>query len=656
MDVVTLSSARADAKRRYTQKRTQQIDLREWAEDGSIPNDRDGDSFPLMTQVINDLSALYLTDEVIRMCVVPAGGYESSNRLSPATVPGGFGIKGEGRTNTTFYTPANKSWFGMDRGDEIWTGPDFVWSDMIFEDLTVDGSEQPDGSAGYISGLKGFIMHHFKDSFFRRVTVRGTHATGFGIDDADAVYIVECLADGNGRARFITDPAAASRIGSGSGFGIGFGSSPHQTVYIIDSIGRNNAAAGAFAEKLGRPESQYSSTGMVVVGGLFENNATGINDAGTRSSLFSGSILRNNLFAGMRVGVSLASEQGGRKGVASGMTMYGNENGVVVEGNAGEGYLFANNQIFDNLNAGVLLRDKLAGPIRQGLRFESNDIRTNGTSGILSESTLPLSDLWLTDNHIYDNGKNTGKQYGDGITFLGPLSRPHIHDNREYGNRGYALALRGAAVTSLSPRISRNDWEGSPGGTFLNQQTIADMTRVTDNIGNAATSVSMPVTRPTPSVDTTGWQGVGTRTWEAGGLIGLGKIKCVATDTSARIAGPAFTVAAGQIWRVSIYVQADKGQQVQAAAVFGTTYVTGEIARATGLPQRLDMVVQVPAGATQLRSAVVKPNSVIGDVFYADGSNATQGHDLWKYIDGAQPGCAWAGAAYASASTLAVPA
>ena len=282
--------------------------------------------------------------------------------------------------------------------------PDFQWEQMFFEDFTIDGSAQPIGST-YVAGLKGFIMHNFRDSWFRRVHVVNTHATGFGIDYSDNVWFIECVADNAGRARKELTPNPEIQFGSGSGYGIGFGQKQDETIFIINSVARNCGASGIFGEQLGQPEAGYKSTGLVVKGALVERNSIGMNDTGTRGTMVDGLVSRHNAYAGYRVGVSNASEQGGVDGQVKGLVAYDNAVGIALEGSAEGTYMFDTPELFGNTRAGVEFRDTTNAPAAWPapyLRFRSPHIHDNA-KGVLGSTDRPIVGLQMTDVLIHDN-------------------------------------------------------------------------------------------------------------------------------------------------------------------------------------------------------------------------------------------------------------
>ena len=303
-------------------------DLREWAD--RLPSDGQTDCRPLFAQVLADLAAQHAEDGQLHVVEVPAGTYRFLGAVLTPPPGGGIGVRGAGMGATTFLTPPSTAWLGTPRF-KVGEAP-FRWSDLLFEDFTVDGSAQPLGSA-YDSSLKGFSVSNARDVVVRRVRVRHTHASGFGFDVCDRLRFVECVALDCGRGR-AAHTRLDRRIGSGSGFGIGFGNDRSEHVELVSCVGVGNGAAGVLGEKLARPAAEVHAAGLCVLGGVFEGNAIGIDDAGTGGSRFLGATLRGNTLAGLRIGTSYAYEQGGRGGIASALAIHGNAHGVIIDGSA----------------------------------------------------------------------------------------------------------------------------------------------------------------------------------------------------------------------------------------------------------------------------------------------------------------------------------
>jgi hypothetical protein len=627
-------------------------DLREWT-GTTLPNDGTTDCFALFTQVFADLKAWHdqSPSGAIHAVVVPAGVYSFSARLTP---PGNgyIGVIGEGMYATIFKTSASNSWLGINQfqvGD-----PDWSAEQMYFADFTIDGSNQPVGSS-YVAGLKGFILHNIRDTVMERVRVYNTHATGFGIDYSSATFI-DCLAESCGRARKVHTPDPTQRFGSGSGFGIGFGQKPDETITMIRCEARDNGASGFFGEQLGQPEAMYKSTGLFLTNCISEGNAIGMNDTGTRGSHISGLIARHNTYAGYRVGISNASEQGGIDGEVVGLKAYNNLVGIALEGSADGGYLFNGGEIWGNTRAGVEFRNTVNGWPGVGLRFHGTHIHDNDI-GVLGSTTNPIVGLEMLDVTINNNNK-------EGFISTSPLSRPKI-TGRFYGNGSWAIALR-STVETESPLINV-DVHGSGFGGYVSEHTISDTSRIT--VTGNPTTVQMPLIRPIPESNLTNWVGqTATLTYQASFTDSTGAsfgphVLATATGGSPRVVSTGVTVTAGEIRVASVDVIAPAGKSIQPAVRYASggssVWVAGPIARATGARQRLHFATTVPAGQTVMAVGVIGASGTLpwtsGETMRVTRANLTRGGQLWQYIDGNQTNCSWSGTVGASASTLTIP-
>ena len=641
-------------------KQATELDLREWVT--TLPNDGETDCSATFYGIFDDLADLYTSTGQVHLLKVPAGQYLFDDWTIPPR--SGVGVRGEGMYATTFLTAPHSSFIGRAWQDG---DPDFIHENMVFEDFTVDGSRQPDG-ASYNSSLKAFVIQNARNVWFRNVRAMNTHATGFGVDYSDLVFFLHCVADNCGRGRKAHNPDVATRVGSGSGFGIGYGLHRDEHVEALDCHARNNGAAGFFAERLGRPEAEHHSSGLIVIGGVAEDNACGINDDGSNGSRFVGVTLRNNLYAGLRSGMSVAFEPGGRNGIAADLTIYGNANGVLFEGNAGQTYDVHDCDISENTGHGVWLRDGTNVWHGRNLRFHDNHIHRNGGAGVLANSAAMVPDLEIVDNYLHDNGQNAAATYRDEVCFVSPMARPRVLRNRIRSFRGYALAFRGSVI-SAEPQVRENDFGGSAGGALLNEHTITDQAGIARNLGDKALAVANLVPQPTPPSSGSNWSGsVATRTRQTGGptiegVAADAHIQGVATGSTPLIWGPNATVTPGDVIVASIYAQApseatgtDMPALIRPAVRFNDTGENlGPLVLASGDWERLDMIIVVPPGATTARVGARGTLWATGDILRATGANITKGTHLWPYIAGGQPNSSWDGTAGISTSKLAIP-
>lgn len=640
------------------------LDLREWVEESQLPNDADSDARSIFVTVMADLAAETLSTGLLHVVQAPAGDYAFSAPLQPP-LGGGIGIVGEGTRLTRFFTPTTGAWLGMSQVAPEDT--DFRWQNMLFEDFTIDGSRQGDGTS-YMTSWKGFSANNSRDVTMRRVRVMNTHATGFGWDYCDRILYDNCIAYNCGRGRLVHTPNVDDRIGSGSGFGLGFGKTRDEHQELRNCISLNNGAAGVFGEKLGQPEAVHHSTGLAVFGGLFEGNTTGINDVGTSGSRYHGATVRNNLFAGMRVGNSVPGERGGHDGIASDMTIYGNKNGIILDGNADTSFRFHHLEIAENESHGIWLRSRDSWAYHGRNKFDHVHIHHNGGCGVFSDSTLPVPFFELGEGvDIHDNGQDPDAEYRDGVCFLSSMVSPKIKGATIRSDHGYAVAFRGAGVVSTDVELDGNDLRGSAGGSYLMEHTVVNDDHILPNNKMTQDTVTQYVQRPTPHTDLTSWTGGNTtRTREMTGFVidgvAVPHVLGTATSSAPRVsipAGGSFT--AGDIVVCSIYAKAPKGKLIQPHARWDTTFVYGAPIRATGELQRISIgPLVVPANVAQVTVGVIGlsngPNPwVAGEELRATRANVTKGPYLWPYIDGDQPGCAWSGTAHQSTSILTVP-
>lgn len=163
------------------------------------------------------------------------------------------GIKGDG--DTTVLMPVGDSSAGLDMfyfNDYLDTGSPKYLERCRFEDFVIDGSET--SSATYTSAGKGFMFNLFRDCHWKRVTVKNTDATGFGVDCPVDSTIVECRSENCGKA-------AKDESAGASGFGIGFGYSDVESIRISDCTAVGNKKFGFFFEHQGRfDRAKYTAT------------------------------------------------------------------------------------------------------------------------------------------------------------------------------------------------------------------------------------------------------------------------------------------------------------------------------------------------------------------------------------------------------------
>ena len=179
-------------------------------------------------------------------------------------------IVGDG--DATVLKPTGDSYYGLDMfyfNDYLDTGNAVYLRNCRFESFTIDAADT--SCAYYTSAGKGFMFNLFENCHWKKVTVKHTDATGFGVDCPIGSTISECAAIDCGKA------ATAENTGA-SGFGIGFGYSENESLTITDCRADGNAKFGFFFEHQGRfndekysavPKEFFKITNCVAKGNLF---------------------------------------------------------------------------------------------------------------------------------------------------------------------------------------------------------------------------------------------------------------------------------------------------------------------------------------------------------------------------------------------------
>ena len=121
--------------------------------------------------------------------------------------------------------------------------------DADFERFTVDGKEA-DNSGSYDSVGKGFMINLLKDCDWNNVRVINTIGSGFGVDCPIDCTFTDCIAEKCGTK------ADWSGHG-GSGFGIGTGYSPDESITIKNCKSSYNQKFGFFFEHQSRFNPEY---------------------------------------------------------------------------------------------------------------------------------------------------------------------------------------------------------------------------------------------------------------------------------------------------------------------------------------------------------------------------------------------------------------
>lgn len=151
-----------------------------------------------------------------------------------------------GMGEKTVLMPVGASKQGLDMfyfNEYLDTGKAVYLENCRFEDFVIDAAET--SCRVYTSAGKGFMFNLFRNCHWRRVTVKNTDATGFGVDCPIGSSIRDCLAIGCGKAANTANAGA-------SGFGIGFGFSDEESMVISNCVSIGNKKFGFFFEHQGR--------------------------------------------------------------------------------------------------------------------------------------------------------------------------------------------------------------------------------------------------------------------------------------------------------------------------------------------------------------------------------------------------------------------
>ena len=156
-------------------------------------------------------------------------------------------IVGDGASTVLLPTGTEEKCFNMFGGANTdWT----YLENCRFENFVIDGKDQH--CQTYSTSGKGFAINLLKNCHWRNVIVRNTDATGFGMDCPINCSITNCVAENCGKAATVDSPGA-------SGFGIGFGRSTDEYMYIHNCTAIGNKRYGIFFEHQRRfwPNDNY---------------------------------------------------------------------------------------------------------------------------------------------------------------------------------------------------------------------------------------------------------------------------------------------------------------------------------------------------------------------------------------------------------------
>ena len=162
----------------------------------------------------------------------------------------------------TVLKPVGESAYGLDMfyfNEYLDTGEAVYLENCRFENFVIDAAGT--SCQVYTSAGKGFMFNLFRNCHWKGVTVKNTDATGFGVDCPIDSSITDCIAIDCGKAATIEN-------GGASGFGIGYGYCPEETMSISNCYAEGNKKFGFFFEHQGRFNNQMytaeSEHGFVV--------------------------------------------------------------------------------------------------------------------------------------------------------------------------------------------------------------------------------------------------------------------------------------------------------------------------------------------------------------------------------------------------------
>ncbi|WP_442575855.1 right-handed parallel beta-helix repeat-containing protein [Microbacterium sp. F51-2R] len=398
-------------------------DIREFLADGeTLIRNNTGTNHVLFQRAIDALTVEYAAQsgtfaKIGYQIVVPAGLYRFTTKLTWKT---GVGIRGAGMGQTIFYPVGNQSFI-----DGSYPGAGYTFDDCTFQDFDVDGTSQTNSS--YTTQIKGIFIQYMKRARWERVRVRNTWATGFGVDHLEGAIFVDCVAEGCGRGIFekSVDPKTAS---GGSGFGIGTGGSPTESVTIINCTSRNNGIYGFFTEK--QNGETYYPNGFRLIGSHGEGNWIGFKDCGSTGAIVQGNHFIGNRYAGVAIDDTILAPQGGVDGLIR---------GNVISGNGGSPLTYT--------GAGVILGKASTG----GYTIASNEIFGNTGYGICIPSTADLgAGVCIDSNRVHSNTLG-------GIAVLGSTSYLAIQRNTLFSNAGTDLIIGDATKNASNFALTDND-------------------------------------------------------------------------------------------------------------------------------------------------------------------------------------------------------
>lgn len=325
----------------------------------------------------------------------PTSKYKISKPLIPRK---GVHIIGDGMYESVFmptgYLPAFQY-----RGDGVYI------EDLFFCDIGVNGENQViHPSRGYIPDIKGIFLQYYRNSFFNRINISNTGATGFGVDMPDNVFVSDSIVEGCGRL------AEVGNLGA-SGFGLGTGKLELEPIYLKNITGRNNKNFGIFFEpQLGQGSAQMA----IVTDSSFYGNHAGLADCGIQGLIASNLNLYNNDYGFLADEGTNFGGRPGHNGKLSNIICSKNKLGgmrfkCTKNENLKGFYEIDNCDVRDNIGDGLsveyLSSVKLKGLSVTNCRFRNN---TGNGVNLISGSAENIN---ISSSRFIDNGSG-GDGYG----------------------------------------------------------------------------------------------------------------------------------------------------------------------------------------------------------------------------------------------------
>lgn len=200
--------------------------------------------------IVNSQALQDLIDDVSAagggVIFIPAGTYAfgalADNTIGERCVKIKSNVSITGAGSNTVLKPEGQTAQGLDMfyfNDYADTGSPVYLENCRFENFVIDSENT--SCVTYTSAGKGFMINLFRNCHWRNVTVKNTDGTGFGVDCPIDSSITNCTAENCGKAALPADPG-------GSGFGIGFGYSVDENLFLSGCLAVENHRFGFFFE------------------------------------------------------------------------------------------------------------------------------------------------------------------------------------------------------------------------------------------------------------------------------------------------------------------------------------------------------------------------------------------------------------------------